>query len=30
VLFTIEQMINGWRKGFEGPEDKDDFAGVEK
>jgi TRAP-type transport system small permease protein len=26
ALFCVEQMINGWRNGFEGPEDKDDFA----
>ena len=30
VLFSIEQIINGWRHGFEGPEDADDFAGVLK
>jgi TRAP-type C4-dicarboxylate transport system permease small subunit len=30
VLFMIEQLINGWRNGFEGPEDADDFAGVLK
>jgi TRAP-type C4-dicarboxylate transport system permease small subunit len=30
VLFTIEQLVNGWRNGFEGPEDADDFAGVLK
>jgi TRAP-type transport system small permease protein len=24
ALFTIEQLINGWRHGFEGPEDRDD------
>jgi len=30
VLFTIEQLINGWRNGFEGPEDADDFAGIVK
>ena len=23
-LFTIEQLINGWKNGFEGPEDRDD------
>jgi TRAP-type transport system small permease protein len=23
-LFTIEQLINGWKHGFEGPEDRDD------
>ena len=28
VLFCIEQLANGWRKGFEGPEDADDFSGV--
>jgi len=28
VLFCIEQLVNGWRHGFEGPEDKDDFAGI--
>lgn len=28
VLFIIEQLINGWRNGFEGPEDADDFVGV--
>jgi TRAP-type C4-dicarboxylate transport system permease small subunit len=30
VLFSIEQLINGWRHGFEGPEDVDDFAGILK
>ncbi len=30
VLFCVEQLANGWRKGFEGPEDVDDFAGVVK
>jgi TRAP-type C4-dicarboxylate transport system permease small subunit len=28
VLFMVEQLINGWRHGFEGPEDADDFAGI--
>jgi TRAP-type C4-dicarboxylate transport system permease small subunit len=28
VLFSLEQIINGWRNGFEGPEDRDDFAGI--
>jgi TRAP-type transport system small permease protein len=28
VLFCIEQLVNGWRHGFEGPEDQDDFAGI--
>lgn len=23
ALFTIEQLVNGWRRGFEGPEDRD-------
>ena len=23
-LFTLEQLVNGWKHGFEGPEDKDD------
>ena len=23
-LFTIEQLVNGWKNGFEGPEDRDD------
>jgi TRAP-type C4-dicarboxylate transport system permease small subunit len=27
ALFCIEQMVNGWRYGFEGPEDRDDFVG---
>ena len=30
VLFCIEQLVNGWRNGFEGPEDADDFAGIVK
>ena len=30
VLFSVEQIINGWRHGFEGPEDADDFAGIVK
>jgi TRAP-type C4-dicarboxylate transport system permease small subunit len=30
VLFSLEQIINGWRNGFEGPEDADDFAGIVK
>jgi TRAP-type transport system small permease protein len=30
VLFCIEQIVNGWRHGFEGPEDADDFAGIVK
>jgi len=30
VLFALEQIINGWRHGFEGPEDADDFAGIAK
>ena len=23
ALFTIEQLVNGWQHGFEGPEDRD-------
>ncbi len=30
VLFAIEQIVNGWLHGFEGPEDADDFAGIVK
>jgi TRAP-type transport system small permease protein len=30
VLFCVEQLVNGWRHGFEGPEDADDFAGILK
>jgi TRAP-type transport system small permease protein len=29
ALFTIEQLINGWRNGFEGPEDDDNVATME-
>jgi TRAP-type C4-dicarboxylate transport system permease small subunit len=25
ALFTIEQLVNGWRHGFEGPEDRDNL-----
>ena len=28
ALFAVEQLVNGWQKGFEGPEDTDDFARV--
>ena len=28
ALFAVEQLVNGWRHGFEGPEDKDDFASA--
>jgi TRAP-type C4-dicarboxylate transport system permease small subunit len=28
ALFTIEQLVNGWRNGFEGPEDVDEFPGT--
>ena len=27
ALFAIEQLVNGWKHGFEGPEDKDDGLG---
>jgi TRAP-type C4-dicarboxylate transport system permease small subunit len=30
VLFSVEQIVNGWLHGFEGPEDADDFAGIVK
>jgi TRAP-type C4-dicarboxylate transport system permease small subunit len=30
VLFCVEQLVNGWINGFEGPEDADDFAGIVK
>jgi TRAP-type C4-dicarboxylate transport system permease small subunit len=30
VLFCVEQLVNGWNHGFEGPEDRDDFAGILK
>ena len=29
-LFCIEQIVNGWNNGFEGPEDRDDFAGIQQ
>ena len=29
ALFTIEQLVNGWRHGFEGPEDRDDLPAAE-
>ena len=29
ALFAIEQLINGWQRGFEGPEDQDHFDPVE-
>jgi TRAP-type C4-dicarboxylate transport system permease small subunit len=28
ALFCVEQLINGWNHGFEGPEDKADFADI--
>jgi TRAP-type C4-dicarboxylate transport system permease small subunit len=27
ALFTIEQLVNGWRHGFEGPEDRENLPG---
>jgi TRAP-type C4-dicarboxylate transport system permease small subunit len=30
ALFCVEQIVNGWQKGFEGPEDHDDFDGIVK
>jgi TRAP-type transport system small permease protein len=29
ALFSIEQLVNGWTNGFEGPEDRDDLPGKE-
>jgi TRAP-type transport system small permease protein len=29
-LFCIEQLINGWNHGFEGPEDQQDFAEIKE
>ena len=29
ALFTIEQLVNGWQNGFEGPEDQDNIPVVE-
>ena len=29
VLFTIEQLVNGWKNGFEGPEDMDNVPTME-
>ncbi len=26
ALFTVEQIVNGWKHGFEGPEDSEDLA----
>jgi TRAP-type C4-dicarboxylate transport system permease small subunit len=28
ALFTVEQLVNGWKNGFEGPEDRDDAHEV--
>jgi TRAP-type C4-dicarboxylate transport system permease small subunit len=28
VLFCAEQIVNGWRNGFEGPEDGEDFGRI--
>ena len=28
VLFSIEQLVNGWMHGFEGPEDSEEFVGI--
>ena len=28
VLFSIEQIVNGWRHGFEGPEDAEDYVEI--
>ena len=28
-LFTLEQLVNGWRHGFEGPEDRDNLPAFD-
>jgi TRAP-type C4-dicarboxylate transport system permease small subunit len=28
VLFCIEQIVNGWNNGYEGPEDSEDFGRI--
>jgi TRAP-type C4-dicarboxylate transport system permease small subunit len=28
ALFAVEQLANGWKNGFEGPEDTSDLAGA--
>ena len=28
ALFTIEQLVNGWRHGFPGPEDREGFGAL--
>jgi TRAP-type C4-dicarboxylate transport system permease small subunit len=28
VLFCVEQLMNGWSRGFEGPEDDDDYVEI--
>jgi len=25
-MFTLEQLVNGWRNGFEGPEDRENIV----
>lgn len=30
VLFVIEQLVNGWRNGFEGPEDSEELVEIVK
>jgi len=29
ALFAVEQLVNGWRHGFEGPEDREDVPALE-
>jgi len=29
ALFAVEQIVNGWRHGFEGPEDRDEAPALE-
>ena len=28
ALFTLEQLVNGWQHGFEGPEDRDNLPEI--
>ncbi|MFA6264604.1 MAG: TRAP transporter small permease [Pseudolabrys sp.] len=30
VLFVVEQLVNGWRNGFEGPEDSENLVEIVK
>ncbi len=28
VVFCIEQLVNGWSHGFEGPEDSEEYVEI--